>query len=299
MTVRWMGCILLASVGLCAVAAGESPESTLSVQGSASIEKMPVVMRLRVDIPASGSDVGKALARLKEKREAAVKKLQEIGTPAEGIKTDPPTFSLNTAEAARQRMLKMRGQAEEEEEEAKPAKVDVTCAVSAEWPLKSEDPEAMLVEVHALQQKVRSADLAGLKDDKPTEEELEEQAEMEEQMSRWNDDGPKPGEPTFLFAWKLTEAERAKLLADAFAAAKADAQRLAAAANVELGSLASLSSHTAGGDEYDYTYRQALYQAMGGARIMVTPETMENEAVGILPQKISKRVVVMAAYRFK
>ncbi|MBI4579742.1 MAG: SIMPL domain-containing protein, partial [Planctomycetes bacterium] len=102
---------------------------------------------------------------------------------------------------------------------------------------------------------------------------------------------------------RIGDEERAKLLADAFANAKADAGRMAAAAGVQLGDLASLSSHTTGPDEnfsrYSYAYGSRFYQVMQQARAMMSPESEDREAVGIEPKKITHRVVMMASFRLK
>lgn len=299
--------ILLGVAVLSSAAAAQSADPTLSATGSAAIEKMPEIMRMKIDIPASGPDIEQALAKLKQKRESAVKKLKDMGAAEDAIKVEPPNVTPDPTEAMKRQMMMMRGQMEEEEQEeekdAKPAKVSVTLALKVEWPLKSDDPEAMLIAVHGLQQKIRGADLAGLKEEKLTEEELEEQAEMQERMPRYSsDEEPTPGEPGFLFVWKVSDADHAKLLADAFAAAKADAEKLAAAAGVQLGSLASLSGQGMGGGEeygYAYGYTQAYYQMMRSARGMMSADEAEKEAMGVLPQKISKRVNVRAAYKIK
>jgi len=74
---------------------------------------------------------------------------------------------------------------EEEAEDAdkKPAKVAVCLVVSAEWPIKVQDAEALLVRAGELQDKIKAADLAGLKDEKPSEEEEEETEETKEEES--------------------------------------------------------------------------------------------------------------------
>jgi uncharacterized protein YggE len=304
MTAKLIGSVVLCAAFLVpAVASAEKPETTLSAQGTASLEKMPEIMRLKIDIQASAPELQPALAKLKAKREAAVKKLKEIGASDEAIVFEGPTLVPDQTEAVKRQMAMMRGQMNEEEEEeegAKPAKVSVMVNLKLDLPLQTADTEALLVTVHELQEKIRKADVAGLKEEKLSDEEQEEQAEMQEQLSRFGgDDQPKPGQPIFVFVWKMSDEERSKLLADAFANAKAEAQKLAAAAGAQLGPLASLSSHTMAQEEdyrYSYSFNPMLYQVMQRARAMGSTEQAETEAIGVLPQKIAKRVVVMASY---
>lgn len=268
------------------------------------MEKMPELMRMQVSISAADADIEQALAKLKQKQEGAIKKLVELGTAKSVITVEPPTLTPDPAETALRRMRMMRGEMEEEEEEgeAKPAKVNVSLTLKAEWPLDAADPEAMLVAVHTLQKKINDADLAGLKDEKLSEEELEERAEMEEQMSRFSsDDETKPGEPVFVFVWKATDADRTKLLSEAFAKAKANAEKLATAAGVQLGGLSSLTSHGIDADDYRsaFAYGQSYYQIVQRTRGLISPEREDEEAVGVLPQKIGKRVTVIVSYKIK
>ncbi len=296
-------CAVLLVPAVASVALAQKPEPTLSAQGSASLEKMPEIMRLKLDIQASAPELPQALAKLKEKREAAVKKLKEIGASDEAIAFEGPTLVPDQTEAMKRQMAMMRGGQDnqpEEEKDAKPAKVNVALTLKLDLPLQTADTEALLVTVHQLQERIRKADLAGLKDEKLTEEEQEEKAEMQEQMGRFGGDNqPAPGEATFVFVWKVSDAERGKLLADAFADAKASAQELAAAAGAKLGPLVSLSGGPTSQDEdygYSYSMNPMFYQVMQRARAMSSSDQADKEAVGVLPQKIAKRVMVMASY---
>ncbi|MBI4581212.1 MAG: SIMPL domain-containing protein, partial [Planctomycetes bacterium] len=212
-SMRW-GVAVLAGLMLPVLAAGQESERVVSAQGTASVEKMPEIVRLKIDIPAVGSDVKEALAKLKAKREGAVKKLKELGAADGAIRVDGPRLAPDPTEMMRRQRVMMRGripQEEESEEEKRPSKVNVALTLHAEWPVKTEDSESLLVFAHELQEKVKKADLAALKEEKLTEEEEEELAQMAEDMPRFDSDEVPPGEAVIVYVARIGDEERAKL----------------------------------------------------------------------------------------
>ncbi len=300
-------CIVLAGM-LSTAAWAESSESTVSSGGIASIEKMPELIRLRIDIPASDSDINNALAKLKQKREAATKKLEDLGASGATITSEGPRVVPDPVDAARRQMRMMRGRPSmdaEDQAEAKPSKVHVSITLQAEWPIKADTPEAMLVMTHELRQKAKKIDLAGLKDEKLSEEEEEQMAELRQEMpsySSFNNDRPTPGEPIIVYVAKITDAERTKMLADAFADAKADAAQLAAAAGKQLGEPRNISGRAYGpGEDYSRYYQQIAYgseyyRIAQQARAMMSPDQMDKEAISIEPGPIKHRINLMVSF---
>ena len=102
---------------------------------------------------------------------------------------------------AMQRMMMQQGRQGKkgkQKEAAKPAEpVLVSVQFTAEWKLDAKTPEDLLIAVHALQEKIKGADLAGMKDAEklsPEQEEMLEEMESQSFGRFSNNEGPKPGE---------------------------------------------------------------------------------------------------------
>lgn len=153
---------------------------------------------------------------------------------------------------------------------------------------------------------LQEADLAGKKEAEqltPEEKEaLEEAGEEERMMFSGMEEGPKPGEPVFLFVAKVSEEEKSRLLGEAFTKAKAHALLLARAAGVELGGLQTVASQGAGDGltdyealgEYGVHYRNILYPLVRRARTEQSGN--DTEAIGIQPGQVSLRAVIVASF---
>ncbi|HOA75094.1 MAG TPA: SIMPL domain-containing protein [Phycisphaerae bacterium] len=272
---------------------------------SATLEKPPEAMRLRVEIPAHGPDVRQALAKLAQKREAAVKKLRDLGFPEDAIRVEGPNLGVDPLEIAKRQMGMMMDEEEEDVEEAEkpPAKVHLSLFIQADFPLRPDDKEALLAAAHELQNKLHKADLAGLRDEKPTEEEEEEMMELKQRMLQQfssGDDQAIPGVPLFAFVSKITEEDRATLVKSALAKAKADIESLARAAGVQLGAMSGLSAHFEKYAEdwrYQFDY-SGTYQRQLKLRAM-SPDENEDEALTADPGPIRVRMTVNLAYQIK
>ena len=163
-----------------------------------------------------------------------------------------------------------------------------------------------LLAVNALQEKIKTADLAGTKDAEklsPEQEEMLEEMEAN-QFDYGSNDEPKPGEPIFIFVSRISDAEREKALAEAFQKAKAQAARLAKAAGAELGNLKSLSGGSSSANNYNSygRYNQYAYQALQMARAEAgtdDDESNDAEALGAEPGPVKINISVMAAFDLK
>ena len=311
-TLSWMS-LSLAVFGLSVPAAlGQYGLSggVVSGAGTVSIERMPEGMRMSIMLTAKGKDLKEALASLKDRTDAAKAQLATLGADKTTVKTESPKISAGRTNQQRQMEMMMAQRIRGGGAKGKPKKeekpqVSVSTTLTANWPLKAKETEELLIATNALQEKIKSADLAGNKDAKLTPEEEEAMAEMEESgMSRYGgEEGPKPGEPTFHFYTAITDAEREKALGEAFKKAKVKAARVAKAAGSELGKLASLTETEAGVDTDDYrgSYNSDpyAYQMMQQLRTGGGDDSGPTEGIGIHPGKVTFRVSVHAAFELK
>lgn len=307
----WMITGLLACT---AWAQGQAPSNPcITATGMATLKKDPQSVRLQMELVAQGKDLKEALAKLKDLREAATRKVGELGAKTDAIRfEDLRTVPAQTDQQQRVRMqrmvqARMRGEKPDAKAEVKKEPVKVSVTLKAEWPLKEGTPEDRLVATSELEHKVRAADLAGQKSaETMTAEEKEEaeEAEGEEPEYYSGDEGPQPGDPVFFYVAKVTEEEKTKLLADAFTKARENATRLAQAAGAQLGALQFLNGgDTSGYPDYDaygsYSgqYRQYAYQLMQRLREAQGDDDME--AIGVQPGQVTTKIHVSASFAIK
>jgi uncharacterized protein YggE len=288
----------------------------ISGNGVVVISRQPETMRVQIVVQGKGGTLKEAMASVKTRTEGAKAQAVKLGADKESVKVDSPRIVEQQADQQQMQMQRMMMQqmnqgkkkAKQKGKEAeKPAEpVLVSAQFTAEWKLDAKSSEDLLVAVHGLQEKIKSADLAGMKDsDKLTPEQEEMLEEMEAQsFGRYNsNEGPKPGEPVFLFVGRIAEGERDKALAEAFQKAKVQAARLSKAAGVELGGLKSLSARSTSGDANNYgynNYNSSAYRMMQMARQsqMTGDDDDENstEALGVEPGPVKFNVTVTAAF---
>jgi uncharacterized protein YggE len=293
--------------------AADGPGSVAGT-GTAELQRLPEIMKLRIVITSKGRDVTEALTGLKDRVTAAKTQLATLGADKDKISTDEPQIAAENNDRRRQMEMmmaqRMRGgrRLAAKKEEVKPP-VSVSTTLSAQWPLKGTASEQLLISTTALQEKIKAADLSGMKEQTKLSAEEQELADelAAEQMSMFSDDGtPKPGEPMFLFIAPISAAERDKLLADGFKKAKERAARLAKAAGAELGALRSLSDNEVdasdemlvNGPYGGNTSAYRMMQMMRGGRMGAAQEEL-SEAVGSQPSKVVYRVMVTASFELK
>jgi uncharacterized protein YggE len=298
--------LVAAAVAWPARAQVNEPTSSVQGMGTATLERMPELLRLHVQLSARGKSPAEALAALRDRRDAVKALLPTLGAAADSIRFDDPQVTRGDQQQKMNEMLMQRmGRTKRGSSpgEAPTLPTTATATLTADWPLKATDVEQLLAEAFAMQEKIKTADVAGAKETaqlSPEEEEL--QAEMQQMMG--GNQGPVPGEPQFTFVLKVTPEEKAKLTAEAFQKAKAEAGRLATAAGAKLGKLTSLAGSTQGADASDsyssfggnpYAYQMMQQQAAlltgagGGA-------AAEGEAVGMNPAKVKLSVAVQAHF---
>jgi len=227
--------------------------------GSATIEVDPQILRVQITLTAEAKDAKTALAALKQSEQNATQKLAKLGATESSIKFTDTQIADPRAQQM-QRQIRF-GQPQPKKPQAAPS-VSATASLTAEFPVKSKPGEDLILEFQTLRQQIKEANLNASKPSAERQEEAEEQQAMAAQMM--GQEGPMPGEPSFTFVAKVPDADREKLMADAFSKAKADAERLAKAGNLQLGAL-KLVNGASGPDfsqrmNYDgpYGYRQAM-----------------------------------------
>ncbi len=298
--------VTLALVSAAALAPAQAPsEGAVAGTGTAVLKRPPELLRMHIELTAKGKDLKEALARLKECREAARLQLTTLGAAKDSVEFGE--LALVNEKTDRQRQMEMmvrervRGGGGKKPGKPAPEPVVVSATLRADWPLKAADPEELMLTAHALQEKIKAADLAGLKEAKPLtpqEEELAEEMAVLGQMRPDMMNEPKRGEPSFLFVARVPEAEYAKLLAEAFQQARTEAGRLAQAAGAALGPLRQLSHapQAASGPDYSYAYEAYGYGYPSRMRAAADAETRPNEAVGLQPGKVTLRLTITASF---
>jgi uncharacterized protein YggE len=292
------------------------PESGIQGSGTTTLERPAERMRMQIDVLAKAKNLNAAIDQLKKHRATAEKQLATLGAIGDSIKFGEAHIDENEEDEQRrmnrmmqrQMMQQRRGsrkpeKEKEKEADSKPVKLKVR--LTADWPLTAKESLGLLVETKKLQDAIKAADLAGAKEAlQPTPEEAELEEESEDMsFSYSSNQGPKPGEPTFVYVVNIPMEERDKALAEAVREAKEEATTLAKAAGIELGALKSISTNrdsdvTDDEDQdamrqmYRYGYRQFRQGAMNRSN-------KTQEAVGINPGAVKFRVFATVSFNIK
>ena len=289
-------------------------QQTVSAAGNASLHKEPTAMRMFLQLSGRGKTLEEAAQSIADRCEAVTAQLESLGADTDSISFGRPAIS--DAQSAQKQQLetmireRMAGSGRAVPKGLKiPKSFTVNRTLTVEWPLLSGEPERTMIAVHALQEKIKAADLAGVKETQaelsPEERELaEEFAAPSRSYDPYGEEEVQPGVPHFVFVARVSDAEHDKAAVEAFAKARHSAARLAKAAGVELGPLASL----AGGASSDSgdgmsSYERRMYRAMQG---IVGPEfgaggeaDDESEIVGPNSNSLTYRVTITAVFGLK
>jgi uncharacterized protein YggE len=282
-----------------------SADQGIQGTGSKVLEQPAERLRLQIDLLAKSKDLPDALKKLAARKAKAAKQLETLGALKDTIKFGEPRVDESQDQNQQQRMMMMRQRMASrrpgKKPPAEPAQpLKVALQLTAEWPLKPGDGASQLLDARKLQDAIKAADLAGLKESEElTPEEAEEAEEADEEMGMMysGQNGPKPGEPAFLFTARIPDADREKALAEAFRNARTEATQLAKAAGIELGSLRSLQANmsidTEDNDEYQQLYRSSFSRMLRG---QLQGTEKPSEAIGTSPGMLKYRVTVVAAF---
>lgn len=282
-------------------------DGQVSASGTAEIKHAAELLRVQVDLTGKGKDMKEALAKLKERKEVALAQLINLGADKANVTFSEPSIVSEKNDRQRQiemMMMQRRGGAKKPDPKNKQADpIVVSVSMKADVPLKAGSAEDLLQLGHTLQEKIKAADLGGLKESEKLNPKDEEIAEEMQEMNRMMAEGgeARRGEPSFMYVSKITPAEHDKALKDAFAKASAQATRLAGAAGVELGSLHSLQSNLlpSSAEYMNEYYARAGRMMIRDSDRDVDDKDDKSEAVGMNPAKVSLKVSVNAAFTIK
>ena len=318
---RWcaVAALVVALHPLAAVAqyyGGEVKDAIAGV-GAVTLKKTPVAVRVIVELNGTGKNLEEALKNLKEVQAAATTKLEGLGAEKGSVRFgNPSTANAQNAQRAqmetmiRQRMT-MKGPTSKLPKGLQaPPSVSVGTTVMAQWPLKGDTAEEVMLAVNALTEKVKAAKVAGQADKKLTAAEEEVAEEMAEMMRDRGEETVQPGEPHFVYLARITPAEREKAMAEAFQKAKAQAVELAKAAGIELGELRGVvgagvsrtNFYNEYGGGFGYERRQhmqrLMMEAMGQSEDGESSAN-ENETAGVEPGALSFQFGIQASFAIK
>lgn len=282
--------------------AEQSGQRAIVGSGTASVKQTPSLLRMRVQLQEKAATAEEALQKLADRQQAARLQLESMGASDESIKISDATFPAE--DSATEQQMQQLAMYQMQANGRVPAglepikSVTVVSTVTAEWPLKQESNEQLLVFASELKNKVEEADLSGLKEPKqltPEEEEL--QAEMQEMMgSIYTGESVSSGEPAFYYVARVSENARMQAMAEAFAKAEGEAKMLAAAAGVQLGALQALTANpSSSSGVYDYYSEYMRYMASASGTTG-DEEASDNEVFAATPDALVLRARVQASF---
>lgn len=288
---------------------GQTPPGAIAATGTATIKRPPAALRLYLELPGKGKTLEEALKNLKDRREAAGVQLDALKVDKDSIKLGNPTLSnVENAQRKQFEMMIARRMSSRGGKLPKglklPESFTVSATLTAEWPLTAKTPEEVLLAAHALQEKIKAADLAGAKEvQKLSPEEQEVMEEMAQAMRDQGEEQAQPGRPHFVFVARITPPEREKAMAEAFAKAKTQAVELAKAAGTELGPLLGIAGQGGGSismpDDEMYGPRYRSYPSFARRMYQGGENSGEtaDEAAGAEPDGLTFTFNVLATFR--
>jgi hypothetical protein len=278
----------------------------VSAAGTVAVQQKPTRMRMHIQLFAKAKTLEAALAKLKERREAAALQVESLKADKKSIVFDGPALSATQANQKRQLeamvMEQLRARGKKPKGIQVPQTVTVTASLTAEWPLEAKSQEQLLLLVQGIEEKIKAADLSGSQEVEklsPEEEELADEAKQA--MGRYGQQELPLGQPTFLYVAVLSKQDRKKAMADAFAKASAEAADLAKAAGAGLGPLIGLSGgcnpqHDVGEEGYNPYSNRNNYLAQVMAQAGGDPDEKQSEAVSTNPGPLTFNCYVTATF---
>ncbi len=292
-----------------AVYADDNGGSKVSGMGVYELKKQPDILRVQVEVLAKARSAKDALAKLQEHRQAAKGQLESMGASAATIEFSEPvvTSTLDPNEARMQAMMAQRAMMQGKKAPAKPKEappVVVSCMLKAEIPLTAHTPEELLVHTHALEERIKQADLGSiksLKQNTPQEEEMND-AQMQAMGMNGGEEQNVRGLPVISYVKKLSADERSQAVREAFKKAERQATELASAAGMVLGQVLSLEESPVQSNEPDGPNTMEWMYARMGVRYAM-PQVTDNkkmpEASGAKPATVFYRVGVSASFELR
>lgn len=219
-----------------------TPRRTVSTQGTVTVRQRPAVLLMKVRLRATEPTLELGLTRLKAQGEAARQWLSRLG--AERVACGEPHFDeqidKDPLTKARAATAKAIGRHLPGAAAAGDGKRGVNVVVTAQWPIAALSAEQTLVLVDRLRFEAAA--------DSGTAEAAEEppawatpQEQMQALMAQMQQPPVDDGTPQFLFIARLDDEQLERAVAEAFARAVRNAERLARAAGLRLGPLTALN----------------------------------------------------------
>jgi uncharacterized protein YggE len=270
--IAFVACLL--AIALRAAAAGASKEPSLSASASVMVPLKPTALRMVLRLQTQDKTLKGALAKLKERRESAMKKLEALHPAKDSMKVVGPSIGADEGplRAITSTTIAYKTPVPAPPTWAPPAlppaanpppvafppssirpgpqPIVVFATLSAEWPLQGESSEKLLVEANELKRRVEAADLTDGKKAKRPDSDDESSEESEDAPSTYPsspypppviyrpaDPASMPGVPVFRYVARVSAERRKAALADAVGKAKARAAELADAAGLRLAGL--------------------------------------------------------------
>lgn len=290
---------VIASMVVSNTASAQFESSGIAVTASAKTEAPAQWMRMTMTIEAKGPDLKAAMESLAAKRKKATIKLEKLDAIEDSIKFKEVSTGGSSDSSEMAQMMKRRFG--DDPRVAKMMKikppVTVTVALTADWKLEGE-PDELLFVCDELKQEITGAEVAGGKDDGGlTEEQAELAEEMAEMMMGYSSSEETPaGTPAFFFIRTVSVDQQGALTGKAFSKAKVKAQRLADAAQLQLGKIMTLTS----ANDSMSAYMMQSYDSYGyGRSAAPRGETHEDgtlEVVGTSPSNIVHSATIAVAF---
>jgi uncharacterized protein YggE len=291
--------IALAFTLLLALPARADDAAAVAGTGRVAIKRLPQVLRVQLVVSGQAKDAAGAVAKLKDAKVAAAKKLAELGAAEKSIEFGsirlggPPPDSRNQYAQYMAEMQRAMREGAAPAPPGKPGFIVVSATCKAEWPLTAGSEEELLVAGLALQEKIKSAGV-GKPDGKKLSPEDAEAAE--EAMMKAGG-----GEPAFQYVCKVSAADLAAARAEAFVKAKLEATAMAKAAGGELGALRHLSGMATSPTALEGAEQAmpAFLQQMVASTATAVAEVASDEAIAGAPVTVMLQVTVTASFSLK
>ena len=295
--------VVLVFAGASAALAQQPANRQVSATGTATITARPEILRVTVQLRSEGSGARQAMDKLTADIKSAREKFVAAGAAEDAVKVTDPALGTPPLNAQQQQMrmiaqMQRGGGAKPKSPTSQPTVL--TATLTADVPVKSTDGPSLVLAASDLQDKLKSAFKHDTKAMTPEEQEV-----MEEMQQQSGEGAPaaQPNEPAFAYVHVLTDAERSKALADAFAAAKDSASRLAKAAGADVAELLQVSGSSATGAvdaSNPYAEMIATFSAAGGgAGTAASAGSVGREATGAQAGPVTCTVTVRADFALK
>lgn len=283
----------------------------VSGQGQFDLKRQPEFLRVHVDVLAKARSAKDALVKLQERRQYARGKLESMGAAAESIEFGEPAIVTESDPRERQMQAMMWQQAMMQAAQGgkKPAAkgkeappVVVSCSLKAQIRLTAPNPEDMLLLTHGLEERIKAADIGGLKALKQASPQDEEM--MQEQMQAMGMAGEEQhirGQPIFMYVSKISAEDRSRAVREAFKRAERQASELAAAAGLVLGPVHHLEETPVPGMETETVIpiEMGLMRETRMAATQIADDKAGIEAIGAQPSKVVYRVALTASFELR